>query len=764
MKRYAQAIRSMSFVGALCLLSCGAATHGAGLDVLVPIDGPFEVFIPYSHLIWEQPPLEWDATSKTAFFCGWDEPAYDEDIPKATAGSSNEPADDFRCLGSMPVTSIHWWGSYKDWQESTAPDVGPDAWRITISANIPADAYNPFSRPGIQLRQFEVSPDRVQMQPVGFDRFPKEPEDSCFKYSLTLDSTEYFWPDLYEGDVFWIGISALYRTQTPDHRWGWKTRPWTWMGGAVKIATAWNMTPQGLPISAAVILPVTKDDACGNPSPYDMAFALDTDPVWVKWEQPFTGLRDWSHYEDEPSTATGLSASSIALKCRQPPDLGRTGMGVDATVDTPKTLAAQVLADDYKCTLTGPVTGIDLWGSFYADTLPAGDPGNLEFTLGIRADIPAPSRTSYSMPGKVLWTRTFKKGQFTVQEEPAASETQYYYSPCSREHWPYSHKRAFKYSFTINPSEAFVQTGSTTNPVVYWLSVQAKISHLPPTTIRFGWKTSATTWGDDAVWAQAEEPYAGTWQKLGYPFDHLRYGQPIALAFAITTSDQSTTEEIDRQVADDWKCEQSSPVVAATWWGSYRGYIAHPCQCGTLPEPVRPDYFLLAIWSDVPQSNSTDPQGFSHPGDKLWWYKAYQYDEVAVGTDKQPEDPSADEGRDVVYRYSVQLPTESRFTETQAGSVYWFSVVAVYIYPKVANYAWGWTNHEHVFGDDAVSNTPVHIVPVDVSVAAVNDIGTWQPLEDQTGASEDMSFMLFQQAQILGPPPIAVLAPDAQNP
>jgi hypothetical protein len=647
----------------------------------------------------------------------------------------------------MPITSIHWWGSYEDWQNPMPPDIGPDAWRITFSANTPADAYNPFSRPGMQLQQFEVSPDRVQMDWVGFDRFPDEPNDSCFKCSLTLDSSEYFWPGLYDGDIFWIGITALYKTQTPDHRWGWKTRPWTYMGGAVKIATTWNTTPMGLPISAAVILPVTKDDACGNASQYDMAFALDTDDVWVKWEQPFTGLRDWPHYDDEPSTATGLAASSIAYKGRQLPDLAATGMNVDATVDTPKTLAAEIVADDYECTFTGPVTAIDLWGSFYADTLPGGDPGNLAFTLSIREDIPVSSRTSYSMPGKILWTKTFEKGQFSVSQEPA-SEQQPYYSPCGPDYIKYGPKRAFKYSFTISPSEAFIQTGSTTNPVVYWLSVQAKISHLPPTTIRFGWKTSATTWGDDAVWAQAEEPYSGTWQKLGYPSSHPRYKQPTALAFTITTSDQSTTEVVDRQVADDWQCEQPSPVIAATWWGSYRGYTAHPCQCGTLPEPVRPDYFLLTIWSDVPQSDPNDPQDFSHPGQQLWQYKAYQYSEVAVGADKQPEDHAADEGREVVYRYSVKLPTESRFTETQAGNIYWFSVVAVYIYPKTANYEWGWTNHEHAFNDDAVSNTPIHIVPGNLTVAAVNQFLSWQPLNDQTGASEDMSFVLFQQALI----------------
>ncbi len=37
--------------------------------------------------------------------------------------------------------------------------------------------------------------------------------------------------------------------------------------------------------------------------------------------------------------------------------------------------------------------------------------------------------------------------------------------------------------------------------------------------------------------------------------------------------------------------------------------------------------------------------------------------------------------------------------------------------------------------------------------AAGKEVWTWQPLRDQTGVGEDMSFVLFQQAQVLGPPP-----------
>jgi len=752
MRRTSRTLLSMPVVGILGLLLLGSAARGEGLTSTVPIDPPIVIhppiglFVPYSHLTWEQPPMEWDPLSETPVFCGWDEPSYaEENIPNATELSSSRPAADFRCLGPMPITSIHWWGSYEKWEPNTPPAIGPDAWRITFSANMPADAYVTFNRPGMQLLQFEVSPDRVRTEPVGSDRFPDQSSDSCFRCSLALKTTEYFWQGLYEGDVFWISITALYRTQKADHLWGWKTRPWCWMEGAIEVRTVLDILPSGQSISAAVFVPVTGPEPCGQTSKYDMAFALDTDPNWIKAEQPFTGLRAWSGYEDEQSTARKASISSIALKWQQQPNLSRNGLDVDATVDIPTTLTtwpAQILADDFKCTIPGPVTQIQIWGSWYQDAPPGKDANNVTFILSIRKDIPASSALhSYSTPGKVLWTETFKKGEFAVQQ--GSSEGQDFYCPCKDQSFTSNAARVFRYTFTIDPIQAFVQTGTYEKPVVYWLSVQALVAH---STARLGWKTSASAWNDDAVWIQAREPYSGIWNKLNYPGAALRRRQ-TALAFTIITSSQSTSEMIDRQVADDWRCEQPTPVVAATWWGSYVGYNDQACACDEQAEPVRPDYFLLSIWSDTPDPDPNNPQDFGHPGNKLWEYRATQYDEVQVGFDRYPDLAGGDKPREAVFRYSVKLPTDQRFTQTQGVNVYWFSVVAVYEYPKTANYPWGWTNHRHAFNAAAVAGSYV-----------TSDLGkrvwTWQPLEDQTGEGEDMSFVLFQQAQVLGSPPI----------
>ncbi len=694
-------------------------------------------------LKWEQPAIEWNPLAASVTFCGWDEPSYAEAIPGATTSSSSYPADDFRCLGPMPVTSIHWWGSYQGWQEQAPPAIGPDGWRITFWDNTPADQTNPYSRPGKMLWQFEVGPDRVNARPAGLDRFPNQPSDSCFTYSLTLDPKEYFWQQRYDGDIFWIAITALYKTQRPDHVWGWKTRPWWWMDGAVRFVSSLTVTPTGLPISAIQIQPIEEPDACGRRAKFDMAFALDTDPDYVKWQQPFTGLRDWPHYEDEQSMSGLAQTGAIALKWLQEPDLSRTGVDMDATTDIPPLACPEILADDYQCTIPGPVTQIDIWGSWYQDILIGNDANDVTFTLSIRKDVPATaSAAGYSMPGAVLWSKVFAKGQFSV--EKIASDVQGFAIPCESSYEANNHQAVYQYTFTIDPAKAFMQEGTRDRPVVYWLSVQAQLIHPPRSTAtRLGWKTSLQTWNDDAVWAQADEPYNGTWKPLAYPAQHPLQGRHTALAFDIITSSQNSST-VTRQVADDWLCTTPRPVVAAVWWGSYIGYDYQACGCNDQTPPVKPDYFLLSIWSDVPNSNPNDPTSFSHPGVKLWEYRAVDFDEVLVGFDKHPEQPTAAKGREPVFRYSVTLPVDQWFHQKEGVNVYWFSVVAVYSSPTAVPYPWGWTNHKHYFNDDAVAGSYV------TGAGGVR----WEPLEDQTGASEDMSFVLFQQPQTLGTPPL----------
>jgi hypothetical protein len=132
---------------------------------------------------------------------------------------------------------------------------------------------------------------------------------------------------------------------------------------------------------------------------------------------------------------------------------------------------------------------------------------------------------------------------------------------------------------------------------------------------------------------------------------------------------------------------------------------------------------------DVPAG--ADPcYAFGHPGDAIWEYKAYEYDEVLVGYDKHPHG----EPNEAVYRYSVRLPQEHQFAQAQLDAVYWLSVVAVYI-DSIPMTSWGWTNHSRYWDANAVVGSVLRSEP-DVE-------WTWDELLDQTGAGADMSFILF---------------------
>jgi hypothetical protein len=87
-----------------------------------------------------------------------------------------------------------------------------------------------------------------------------------------------------------------------------------------------------------------------------------------------------------------------------------------------------------------------------------------------------------------------------------------------------------------------------------------------------------------------------------------------------------------------------------------------------------------------------------------------------------------------VFRYSVRLPHDEWFLQKEPNDIYWFSVVAVYN-QRIANYDWGWTNHKQVYNDDAVEGFS--------DVGGPAPVWNWSELYDQTGTSEDMSFILF---------------------
>jgi hypothetical protein len=120
------------------------------------------------------------------------------------------------------------------------------------------------------------------------------------------------------------------------------------------------------------------------------------------------------------------------------------------------------------------------------------------------------------MPGQVLWWTNFPPGSFRAEPEFVNIE-EGWYDPATTNWTPNADWTCWRYTFPVDPSWAFVQTGSVDNAVVYWLDVQAQ--PLADPFIRFGWKTTPPEfrWNDDACWAPATEPHNGFWWDMHYP-------------------------------------------------------------------------------------------------------------------------------------------------------------------------------------------------------------------------------------------------------
>ncbi len=251
--------------------------------------------------------------------------------------------------------------------------------------------------------------------------------------------------------------------------------------------------------------------------------------------------------------ATADWDDSQPFKWVQHPDLDTTGIDVMASYD-------QNLADDFECTVTGPLTDIHIWGSWFHDILPEqGDPRGVTFYLSIYADIPAEqSPNGYSQPGDMLWQTTFQPGSFQVREWRTDIEEGWMEYPDLYE-FP-GDTVCWQYNFFMDPVQAFIQRGTVDEPIVYWLGVTA----VPVDgAARFGWKTSLEHWNDDAVWGFRPDPPGGPWEELRYPPQHPMERESIDLAFVITGG--AEPQELDFGDAPD----QPYPTLAASFGASH---------------------------------------------------------------------------------------------------------------------------------------------------------------------------------------------------
>ena len=249
----------------------------------------------------------------------------------------------------------------------------------------------------------------------------------------------------------------------------------------------------------------------------------------------------------------------------QPPDLSTEGVDVNASLTNEP---PYILADDFLCTSTTPISDIHIWGSWRYDLLPknaAGDPDPTQvgFTLSIHEDIPAGTGgLTYSRPGQLLRRWYFAPGAFKAWAY-RSDITEGFMDPPETYIMPGDHV-CWQYDFQMSSGQWFWQEGTPSKPKVYWLDVQATPLNEP--NARFGWKTSYRHWNDDAVWGNGQEPFTGTWAELRYPPRHPRNGQSIDLAFMITGPPQDYGDAPDPTYPTIIEHNGASHAIVDGWY------------------------------------------------------------------------------------------------------------------------------------------------------------------------------------------------------
>ncbi len=655
-------------------------------------------------------------------------------------------ADDFECTTTGLITDVHLWGSWKYDEKGEITNI-----HLSIHSDDPvgsggSDPDNEYSKPDILLWEKDFGPTEFVESlyypyPDGMYEWWWDitngiliptGDQKIWKYDIDIDPAGAF---RQQGDpcqpiIYWLDV---YVETDTGYEFGWKTRQWPdhYKDDAVYSDV---LPPDWQELRYPAIHEYQGDSI-------DMAFAITTEanepnepskPLMphTKWSQP--------PIEIEPTSAV-------------PRYCGWDQKSYKSYQETYWT----IVADDFRCIGSMPVTSIHWWGSYSGwewpwahGALPPLQPD--AWWIGFWSNVPAgtpPHNLNFSYPGEVLHSVTIDANRVTFEE--VGYDEYYHYYP---------NDICYQYNVDLEPNEVFWQYdyNDLTEDNIYWISIVAlyQIDIYPE--YPWGWKTRQWHWMDDAVTFQTTiEPNVGfvTDPCNVWPMMDPVWGESVDVSFELDTDpnyikweqlytgirhwlhyeDEESMfnmeiPEEETLVADDWQCLGETPITAISWWGSYIGYGYEACTYGPfMPLPVPPDRFELAIWTDVPAG--ADPcYTYSHPGEQIWTYEAREYDEVLVGYDKYPHG----EPNEPVFRYSVRLPKDMWFMQPDVNSIFWLSVRAVYDFNQ-PNYLWGWTNHEHVFNDDAVQG--------------YWDLGEWKwrELYDQTEASEDMSFILFTE-------------------
>lgn len=240
------------------------------------------------------------------------------------------------------------------------------------------------------------------------------------------------------------------------------------------------------------------------------------------------------------AAAVGMGLAAVALadwdltdpyKMERPmlPDETQSGRDVLASyvaVDPQQPIFAKIIADDWRCSETGPVTDIHIWGSWLLDN---SDPGAV-FYLSIYTDNRPPGE--YSRPGQLLKTYVFQPGEYTARVWASGVE-EGFLNPNFHEVIGLD-TTIWQYNFFISDPDPLIQEKGN----IYWLAVQAKVD--PLTEALFGWKTAVKPLYEDVA-VYGDNPAPGVPPLVWSPvYEGVAAPLYYDMAFIITTPEPQT--------------------------------------------------------------------------------------------------------------------------------------------------------------------------------------------------------------------------------
>jgi hypothetical protein len=298
---------------------------------------------------------------------------------------------------------------------------------------------------------------------------------------VELEPEEWFHQAEFESndDVFWIAITAVYPADIQQvNMWGWMTRPNIWGNGAVNPSIMGDWPTFDERLFPGRIYPIENSLLCGLNQAYDMCFELLTEQPWVKWDQPFTGIRQWQDYSDDKSMALEQDGGEL--------------------------LMSRQVADDWFCERQDPVIAIAWNGSYIGYGYEACKCDDITepqrpdyFLLSIHENAPGTESNNY--PGEKIW-------EFEAQNYDEVL-VGYDKNPDGEPNEP-----VFRYSVRLPEDTWFRQE---TPESIYWFSVIAVYKEsADDIPYEWGWTNHSHTFGSPALSIDSGSTATSQWQPL----------------------------------------------------------------------------------------------------------------------------------------------------------------------------------------------------------------------------------------------------------